>query len=297
MYSDESKSGEELLITGATKQECFQKLREMYGVGGYTYCHHKRILKPGFLGWFQRDIVEVTYRVNEKKEKPVVPEMHVSGRFGSFDNMSQPVFPSSSVASVDPNFIEQRDIILKNTGSNVTNTIQLAQMAKQMEDLKKVLSDQMAAVVQVTTAGGEHNSITQIRELLEDNGFSKSYRNSICKRMKSDFSMDELDDFAYVQQKVVEWIAESIPVDDSDGGGKPRVVILVGPTGVGKTTTLAKMGAYIAVDFKKNKEKYTFAPVVRMITTDTMRVAAAEQLKRWAEIINVEVVTKYLICF
>ena len=286
MYSEASNNGEVLHVKGVTRQECLEKIRDMHGTD-FIILNQARKLTSGFCGFFQKDVYEVTYQL---KPKPVKPQANdVAGRFGSFTNMSQPVFPSSRVPSVDPNFIEQRDNILKNSNSNVTNTIQIAQMAKQMEEMRKAFSEQLDAVVKATSAQGEHSSITQIRELLEDNGFSKSYRKEICKRMKAEFSIDEMDDFAYVQQKVVEWIAESIPLDREERKGKPKVIILVGPTGVGKTTTLAKMGAHIAVDFKNNREKYTFAPVIRMITTDTMRVAAAEQLKRWAEIINVEV--------
>lgn len=288
MYNESTKNGEILYITGSNRQECLKKIRDKH-VTNYEILGAKRKLKPGFFGWFQKDIFEMTVQVNTKTEKPITQE--TTGRFGAFGTMSQPIIPPRGFPSVDHNFIEERDNVLKNSGSNVTNTIQLAQMSKQMEDLRKVMSEQMSAVLQATTAEGEHNSISLIKELLEDNGFSKTYRNEICKKMKSNFSMDELDDFDYVQQKVVEWIAESIPIAPIEEKGHPSVIVLVGPTGVGKTTTLAKMGAHIAVDFKNNKEKYSFAPRIRMITTDTMRVAAAEQLKRWAEIINVEVDT------
>ena len=56
------------------------------------------------------------------------------------------------------------------------------------------------------------------------------------------------------------------------------VVALVGPTGVGKTTTIAKLAAVIAhVQQRK----------VALITTDTYRVGAVSQLKAYAEILNV----------
>ena len=64
---------------------------------------------------------------------------------------------------------------------------------------------------------------------------------------------------------------------------KPHVVIFLGPTGVGKTTTLAK----IAADFTfKNKK-------VGLITADTYRIAAVEQLKTYAEILNLQVTVVY----
>ena len=66
--------------------------------------------------------------------------------------------------------------------------------------------------------------------------------------------------------------------------GRPQVVIFVGPTGVGKTTTLAK----IAADFTLNRQKK-----VGLITADTYRIAAVEQLKTYSEILNIPVLVVY----
>lgn len=66
--------------------------------------------------------------------------------------------------------------------------------------------------------------------------------------------------------------------------GKPTVIIFVGPTGVGKTTTLAK----IAADYTLNKNKS-----VALITTDTYRIAAVEQLKAYAEILGLPISVLY----
>src|SRR5665213_862274 len=59
--------------------------------------------------------------------------------------------------------------------------------------------------------------------------------------------------------------------------GRPHVVALIGPTGVGKTTTLAKLAANL-----KLKERHR----VGLITLDTYRIAAVDQLKRYADIIG-----------
>ncbi len=66
-------------------------------------------------------------------------------------------------------------------------------------------------------------------------------------------------------------------------GKKPHVAIFIGPTGVGKTTTLAK----IAADFTFRQNK------VGLITADTYRIAAVEQLKTYAEILNLKVTVVY----
>ncbi len=66
--------------------------------------------------------------------------------------------------------------------------------------------------------------------------------------------------------------------------GVRKVVALVGPTGVGKTTTLAKIGALFAIFGQKK---------VAFVTADTYRVAAMEQLRTYAQIIDVPLEVVY----
>lgn len=58
---------------------------------------------------------------------------------------------------------------------------------------------------------------------------------------------------------------------------QPSIMALIGPTGVGKTTTVAKLAARIALRERRR---------VELITLDTYRIAAVEQLKIYAEIIG-----------
>jgi len=60
--------------------------------------------------------------------------------------------------------------------------------------------------------------------------------------------------------------------------GAPRIVIFMGPTGVGKTTTIAKIASSYAVEEKKK---------VALLTADTYRIAAVEQLRTYANILEV----------
>jgi flagellar biosynthesis protein FlhF len=66
--------------------------------------------------------------------------------------------------------------------------------------------------------------------------------------------------------------------------GNPTVIMFVGPTGVGKTTTLAKIAANYLLDQKKS---------IGLITADTYRIAAVEQLKTYAEILGIPVTVVY----
>ncbi|MBC7959347.1 MAG: flagellar biosynthesis protein FlhF [Vallitaleaceae bacterium] len=66
--------------------------------------------------------------------------------------------------------------------------------------------------------------------------------------------------------------------------GKAKTVAFVGPTGVGKTTTIAKIASYFTLNLEKK---------VALITADTYRIAAVEQLRTYANILNIPIKVVY----
>ncbi len=73
-------------------------------------------------------------------------------------------------------------------------------------------------------------------------------------------------------------VSRLVQVSPIDHAGGPRACIFIGPTGVGKTTTIAKLAARFALKDQKR---------VRLLTFDTYRIAAAEQLRTYADIIGI----------
>lgn len=294
-------NNEVLSVTGRSRDECLDKLYRRYGTN-YQILGSKTMLTSGFLGFFQRELIVLRYQVtNSPLPQPsFAAGAPSSSQYSSYNRTSsigafplqQPLQPQGfqPAAQQQNSFIQSRDEFLSKANPSVTSSLQLGQLTKQFDQFKAEMQEQMKTIVQAASAEKDHPSITRIQELLEENEFTKSYIKSICSRMKNEFSLDKLDDFDFVQRQVADWIGEQIPVVTEEKMAAPRVIIIVGPTGVGKTTTIAKMSSEIYAGYKKNKEKHEFVPRIRMITTDTMRVAAEEQLKRWAEIINVETV-------
>jgi len=88
-----------------------------------------------------------------------------------------------------------------------------------------------------------------------------------------------ISDSAMVKTRVLELLEQDIKVCGPivTEANKCRVVALVGPTGVGKTTTIAKLAANYRLREKRR---------VGLITVDTYRVAAVEQLRTYADIID-----------
>jgi flagellar biosynthetic protein FlhF len=93
-----------------------------------------------------------------------------------------------------------------------------------------------------------------------------------------------VNDIAAVLYSIIASILEKPETIETGNVGKPRIVIFVGPTGVGKTTTLAKIAANYLLNQKKS---------VGLITADTYRIAAVEQLKTYAEILGIPISVVY----
>lgn len=99
------------------------------------------------------------------------------------------------------------------------------------------------------------------------------------ERLRGEGVPRSLDDAAAVMNRVAEYLEAEISVSGpiTTDANKCRVVALVGPTGVGKTTTIAKLAANYRLREKRR---------VGLITVDTYRVAAVEQLRTYADIID-----------
>ncbi len=111
-----------------------------------------------------------------------------------------------------------------------------------------------------------------------DNEVDEKYANQIVdeieKSVKPNLPFDHA--LADVYQRMILKFGKAAPIDKN--GGTPRVIFFVGPTGVGKTTTIAKIASSFWIDQKRK---------VALLTADTYRIAAAEQLRTYANILEV----------
>lgn len=104
--------------------------------------------------------------------------------------------------------------------------------------------------------------------------------SDIIKSLHQQIRPEHLLQPEFVQERLAEALEKMVPTAGPIVKTKthgPHIVALIGPTGVGKTTTLAKLAANL-----KLKEKHR----VGLITLDTYRIAAVDQLKRYADIIG-----------
>ena len=129
--------------------------------------------------------------------------------------------------------------------------------------------------------------VPQVPEELFDH-----YQNLIENQVASELAMDIVKNIQhkcrpemllqkdFVNEQVALQLEKLLPVAGEIVRKKtvgPHVVALIGPTGVGKTTTIAKLAANLKIRGKRK---------IGLITIDTYRIAAIDQLKKYADIIG-----------
>lgn len=259
MYS-EKMGTTQYEIEGKSLDECKQVLYRKYG-NDYQIISQKTSLKGGLFGFGQRELVKVGYIISQR---------------------------NTQITPIDDkdSFRKNRDELLKKSDPSVTSNLQLAQLAKKLDQLTETVSSKLETIEQVTNVQEQHPAIKKIEELLIVNEFNSSYIKQITERIRNNFSLDELEDFDHLQKTVVDWIGSDIVIAKLPVFRPPHVILLVGPTGVGKTTTIAKMAAAIVLDAKN---KGLPRPAIKLLTIDKLRVGAGLQLRKYGEIMNIAV--------
>ena len=133
------------------------------------------------------------------------------------------------------------------------------------------------------TRGQGHHDLPQslfrlYTDLIEAEVNEETARDLV-ERLRRESAPHDLEDVMLLRARMARMIEEQIvttgPIHVESG--RRRLVALVGPTGVGKTTTIAKLAANFRLREKKK---------VGLITVDTYRIAAVEQLRTYADIID-----------
>jgi flagellar biosynthesis protein FlhF len=112
---------------------------------------------------------------------------------------------------------------------------------------------------------------------------SEELANQVVDDIRRELTPAQLRDAGAVREAMLAHLADFIPTADEPlslgrRDGRPCTVALIGPTGVGKTTTIAKLAATL---------KLRRGKAVGLVTADTYRIAAVEQLRTYASIIDV----------
>lgn len=268
---------------GKTKEEAIEKAKQELGDGAVVL-NVKEIKPKGMLKMFKSSVYEVTVAM-EEKEKFINPSPKKSQAesisLAADEKITIPK-PENKSAVAERAEIK-REVENQNLEMRSLNTSE--GLEKRLENISSILEKQLQAdgnrkeeQLEPQTGNSEGFQFMKMlyRTLLE-NEVNEKYVNQIMdeseKVIHSGSSVDSI--LSNVYQKLILKFGQPDTIDAS--GKKPRVVFFIGPTGVGKTTTLAK----IASKYKMEHDRK-----VAFLTADTYRIAATEQLRTYANILD-----------
>jgi flagellar biosynthesis protein FlhF len=157
------------------------------------------------------------------------------------------------------------------------STSGIYELSSQMAEVKKILSGHLA-----TNYWGMLQQRAPSQAQLMGRLISAGMSSAVVSRMLAE--LPPLADFDAQIKAAQNWVQAQLKVSDAfelfDRGG---VFAFIGPTGVGKTTTLAKIAARCVLRYGRRQ--------VAMLTTDTYRVGAQEQLRLFSRILGLPVVS------
>ncbi|MFW5843167.1 MAG: flagellar biosynthesis protein FlhF [Spirochaetota bacterium] len=239
--------------------EAQRRIREKYGEKA-RIMHHRSVRIGGFLGLFRREGVEVTgYFAAEQPKRELAPR-HL-------------------------NIEEEKQKLLNATKREPQTDKQLDTVLAELRELKSALAERNAGISGASRNGQDHPTLEWLRKVLKKNEIEEEYRESLIEKARKSFSLEELEDRATVGRQVREWIADGVRLFEVAFEQKPEVFILVGPTGVGKTTTIAKLAAMYGVAGENGGGRFD----VRILTIDNYRIGAKQQIETYGEIMGIPV--------
>jgi len=281
---------------GRTKEEAIAKAKEEFGEGAVVM-NVKEVKPSGFFRFFKSVTYEVTAAI-EEKDKYVSGMANQSAKKGTETiNLAAdekivipaPVYtaPATQSPVSKPAYdstLEMRTStqMAPQEGQSLNILSNRDEIERKLENLSNILEKKLSSegndIPETTIQNMESfKFMKMLYRTLLDNEVHEKYVNQILdeaeKMANTNSSVDVI--LSNVYQKMILKFGE--PCSISTEGKKPKVVFFIGPTGVGKTTTIAK----IASKYKVEEDKK-----VAFVTADTYRIAATEQLHIYANILD-----------
>lgn len=258
---------------GKTKEEAIEKAKKEMGES-VVIMNVKEIKPKGFFRALKNASYEVTAAMEEKEQaNPATAlhapfTMHDKINYAADEKLTIPLPPKSTKQDKNDNNVLEEKI-------ESLHTLLEKNLKPEEEEQKK---EALHKEEKTPSAQSEtFRCIKMIYEILLDNEVNEKYINQILedveKNIRSASSMDVI--LSNVYQKMILKFGQPKKIELT--GSKPKVVFFIGPTGVGKTTTIAKIASKYKVDLGRR---------VAFLTADTYRIAAAEQLRTYANILD-----------
>jgi len=241
--------------------EAIIKVKSELGIDA-VILNSRKIKQPGILGFFKKNVVEVVAAIDE--------DYKIETKYSK---------KSKIKTKLEPEKTEETTIVEPKKNTEIDTKIdKLTLLVENLE--KKISSIENSEIPEnYVTQKKVENNFEKYIKLLTDNDLSEKVSTQIMNQVNKRISVDSNNEKTILNaMKIVikDYLGE--PDEILSNYNEQKVFMFVGPTGVGKTTTLAKLAAKLSL--RENKK-------VGLITADTYRIAAVEQLKTYSEILGI----------
>lgn len=271
---------------GKTENEATENAKKELG-NGIVIMNVKNVKKKGLFSIFFPSMVEVTVALEEEK---------ANDRPNQVPTMAPPL--KETTGPLVPDVIWERATPATNTpavqkeSSAVTVTAKMEEnkaIEERLDSLQELLEQKLNRKEEEKKSEEDKESKAEENEetatfmkllynTMIDNEVKEEYAKQIVEEIEKNAKPNMPMDYALsnVYQKLILKFGQPKLIQAPEQ--KPKMVFFIGPTGVGKTTTIAKIASKFCVEERKK---------VALLTADTYRIAAAEQLRTYANILEV----------
>ncbi len=249
---------------GKNTQEALLKVKMDLG-NNAIILNTKKVRQKGIKKYFTSPMIEVMAAIDDDTSKIKEHEL-------------TKISPTADTTNLAKTILSQKE-------GNFT------ELENKVNNIEKVLDKIMDAVnpdKNSKNVKNEEDKLPQIFQLLYNNLIKNEVEQDIARdiiaQVEKRSNPRDINDATLVMHSVISsLLGKSEPINFRTDG-KPTVILFVGPTGVGKTTTLAKLAASFMLADNKD---------IGLITADTYRISAVEQLKTYAEILGIPITVAY----
>ncbi len=275
-----------------TEKEAIEMAKEELGAGAVVM-NIKKIQPKGVSRLFVKGKVEVTAALDENivydangEEK----ESKDSEQTGAKLDLTAPKFVPDIVA--DENEESNNVAVIEEKLNSLQKMIEQQISEKVEEERKNAVEEKEEKKEDETVQKEESKEKSKadackelIRKQMMQNEVDQSIIDQLMgevdRSLPKDAALDQI--LGAIYQKIILMTGQPYLLEDVEESGA-KYVFLLGSTGVGKTTTIAKIASKLKLEKKKN---------IALVTADTYRIAAVEQLKTYANILSVPLSVVY----
>lgn len=263
---------------GKTEAEAVENAKKELG-NGIVIMNVRNVKKKGIFSFLRQQLVEVTVALEEEPVRPAgIPETN--------RNLTDAI---ANIRSVSERSLQQEAAEKKEQSAQEDKRADSAAIEEKLDSLHFLLEQQMQKPEEnkseEKTEDTEEEPPSEMEQFMKllyntmlENEINEKYANQIIDEIEKSNKPNMPFDYALsnIYQKMILKFGKPAGVTPAAQG--PKMIFFIGPTGVGKTTTIAKIASRFCVDGGRK---------VALLTADTYRIAAAEQLRTYANILEV----------